>query len=214
MTITYADIPKPISAGLIVLDPLRGTPLRVIPMQFNPDSLQRSLAPLATQADGQGDRSEALRLIGPAVQTWKVEVELDSTDRFDVPAPDGIRPQLALLELLVEPSSFRLIANQAALAAGTLEIAPVESPLTVFVWGAARVVPVRLTELTVTEEAFDVNLNPIRATVSLGMRVLTVNDLPTGHRGAQLFLAHLMGKERTAARAAQSRLAGLGLSGL
>ena len=82
-----------------------------------PDSLQRSLAPLATQADGQGDRSEALRLIGPAVQTWKAEVELDSTDRFDVPAPEGIRPQLALLELLIEPSSVRLIANQAAPAA-------------------------------------------------------------------------------------------------
>ena len=126
MTITHADIPKPVSAGLIVLDPLRGTPLRVIGMQFNPDSLRRSLAPLATQADGQGDRSEALRLIGPAVQTWKVEVELDSTDRFEVPAPEGIRLQLALLELLIEPSSARLIANQAALAAGTLEIAPVE----------------------------------------------------------------------------------------
>ena len=50
MAITHADIPRPISAGLIVLDPLRDTPLRVIGMHFNPDSLQRGPAPLAATA--------------------------------------------------------------------------------------------------------------------------------------------------------------------
>ena len=208
----YADLPRPVRSGLVVVDPLLGTPQRVIVMQFNPESLQRSLAPMATQAEGQGDRTEALRLTGPAVETWKFEAEVDATDQLDVPAPNGVHPQLALLELLVQPPSTRLRSNQALAAIGTLEIAPVETPLTLFVWGRSRVLPVRLTELSIVEDAFDADLNPIRATVSLGLRVLTVNDLPTGHRGAELFLAHLAQKERLASPS--GRLSALGLTGI
>jgi hypothetical protein len=212
VTIGYADLPRPVRSGLVVVDPLLGTPQRVIVMQFNPETLQRSLAPMATQAEGQGDRTEALRLTGPAVETWKLEAEVDATDQLDVPAPNGVHPQLALLELLVQPPSGRLRSNQALAAIGTLEIAPVETPLTLFVWGQSRVLPVRLTELSIVEDAFDADLNPIRATVSLGLRVLTVNDLPTGHRGAELYLAHLAQKERLAGPSA--RLAALGLTGI
>jgi len=212
MTIGYVDLAKPVRSGLVVVDPLLGTPQRVIVMQFNPETLQRSLAPMATQAEGQGDRTEALRLTGPAVETWKFEAEVDATDQLDVPAPNGVHPQLALLELLVQPPSTRLRSNQALAAIGTLEIAPVETPLTLFVWGRSRVLPVRLTELSIVEDAFDADLNPIRATVSLGLRVLTVNDLPTGHRGAELFLAHLAQKERLASPS--GRLAALGLTGI
>ena len=50
-----------------------------------------------------------------------------------------------------------------------------ESPLTLFVWSARRILPVRITEYSVTEEAFDPALNPIRAKVSLGIRVLSNN---------------------------------------
>jgi hypothetical protein len=212
--IGYADIPKPIRSGLVVVDPLLGTPQKIIVMQFNPDTLQRSLAPQATQADGQGDRTEALRLTGPAVETWKFDAEIDATDQLDVAAPNGVHPQLATLEMLIQPPSTRLRANQALAAIGTLEIAPVEMPLTLFVWGQARVLPVRVTELSITEDAFDADLNPVRATVSLGLRVLTVNDLPTGHRGGELFLAHLAQKERLAGATTSARLSALGLSGI
>jgi hypothetical protein len=214
MTIGYADIPKAIRSGLVVVDPTLGTPQKIIVMQFNPDTLERSLAPLATQADGQGDRTEALRLTGPAVETWKFVAEIDATDQLDVAAPEGVHPQLAALETLIQPPSTRLRANQALAGIGTLEIAPIETPLLLFVWGRARVLPVRLTELSITEDAFDADLNPIRATVSLGLRVLTVNDLPTGHRGGDLFLAHLAQKERLAGSTATARLSALGLSGI
>ena len=60
---------------------------------------------------------------------------------------------------------------------GTLEIVPAEAPLTLFVWSKNRMLPVRITEFSITEEAFDPALNPIRAKVSLGLRVLSVNDL-------------------------------------
>lgn len=214
MTTTFSDIPKPIRSGIVLMDPVLGTPQRVIVMQFNPDSLERSLAPQAAGAEQQGDRTEALRLKGPAVETWKLEVDIDSTDQLDVSAPDGIHPQLATLEMLVQAPSARIRANQALADAGTLEITPIEQPLTLFVWGSKRVLPVRLTELSITETAFDVDLNPIRATVSLGLRLLTSSDLPTGHRGAELFLAHLAQKERLAGSLAAGRLETLGLTGI
>jgi hypothetical protein len=214
MTIGLSDARKPVRSGLVIVDPLLGTPQRVIVMQFNADTLTRTLAPQATTTDGQGDRTEALRLVAAAVETWKFDAEIDATDQLDVPSPNGIHPQLAALELLIQPPSSRLRANQTLAATGTLEIAPVETPLTLFVWGASRVLPVRLTELSITEDAFDVDLNPIRATVSLGLRVLTVNDLPTGHRGGELFLAHLAQKERLASTSAPARLSALGLTAL
>jgi hypothetical protein len=212
MTVGYLDLGRPVRSGLVTVDPLSGAPQRVVVMQFNPDSLQRSLAPQAAAAEGQGDRTEALRLTGPAVETWKFDAELDATDQADQPAPSGIHPQLALLELLIQPPSARLRTNQSLAALGTLEVMPVEAPLTVFVWGGRRVLPVRLTELSITEDAFDADLNPIRATVSLGLRVLTVNDLPTGHRGAELYLAHLVQKENLAAASRAAGISALGLT--
>jgi len=73
---------------------------------------------------------------------------------------------------------------------------------------------VRLTELGISETLFDAGLNPVRATVSLGLRVLNVNDLPTGHRGGELFLAHLAQKEQLAGESAPSRLSSLGITAL
>ncbi|WP_369387697.1 hypothetical protein AB5J72_08830 [Streptomyces sp. CG1] len=210
----YADIPKPIRSGLVIIDPQRGTPKEIIVLQFNPDSLERSIAPQAAGADNQsGDRTEALRLKGPAVETWKLTAEIDATDQLDVAAPNGIHPQLAVLEMLVSPSSASLRQLEALAAAGTLEITPVEAPLTLFTWGNKRVVPVRLTEFSITEEAFDVDLNPIRAQVAITLRVLTVSDLPVTNRGYELYLAYLAQKERLAGPAATGRLSALGLSG-
>lgn len=84
-------------------------------------------------------------------------------------------------------------------------------PLTLFSWGGKRLVPVRITEFSVNEQAFDVNLNPIRASVSVGMKILTVTDLPAGHLGADFFTAYLATKERLAA---QARSAGPGALGV
>ncbi|HYH85706.1 MAG TPA: hypothetical protein VEX60_09495, partial [Pyrinomonadaceae bacterium] len=90
------------------------------------------------------------------------------------------------------------IANTVLLAAGTIEILPPIGPFTLFVWGLQRVLPVRLTEFTITEEAHDVNLNPIRAKVSLGLRVLSYNDLSITNPGYYLFLTHQIIKETMA----------------
>ncbi|POX40260.1 hypothetical protein C3486_14350 [Streptomyces sp. Ru73] len=217
---TYADIPKPIRSGIVIVDPERGTPQRIIVLQFNPDTLERSVSPQAAGGEGGGgggdsggDRNEALRLKGPAQETWKFTAEIDATDQLDVAAPDGIHPQLAVLEMLVQPTTAQLRAASKLSKKGTIEISPIEMPLTLFTWGSKRVMPVRLTELSVNESAFDVNLNPIRASLSIGMKILTVSDLPAGHRGAELYLAHLAQKEQLARRARAGSLAQLGLGG-
>ena len=70
-----------------------------------------------------------------------------------------------------------------------------EQQLVLFVWSASRIVPVRITDFSITEEAFDTNLNPIRAKVSLGMRVLSVSDLGFDHRGSSIYLAYQRVKE-------------------
>ena len=98
--------------------------------------------------------------------------------------------------------------------AGSLEIIPLEQPLTLFVWSRMRVVPVRLTDFSVTEEAFNPNLNPIRAKVSLGMRVVNVDDLGFRHPGGHMFMSYLTKKEQMASQATSVALSVLGLGGL
>ena len=95
-------------------------------------------------------------------------------------------------------------------ALGTIEIIAPEGPFTLFIWGAKRVLPVRLTEFRVTEEAHDTNLNPIRAKVSLGLRVLSYADLSLTHPGYTLFLAHQITKETMAGIGSINSLASIG----
>jgi hypothetical protein len=217
----FPGSPRILKAGIVPLDPVTSAVLtsRMIVLQYNPDSLSRTLQVQSVGPDGH-DFSEALRLKGPAVETLKLEAEIDATDQLELPGDNattvelGIFPQLALLETLVYPSSAQLLANDAALAAGELEILPMEAPLTLFVWSASRVLPVRITELSITEEAFDVALNPIRAKASLGLRVLTVDDLGFANKGGSLFMSYLQRKEQLAGRAPGGSLAQLGLTGI
>jgi hypothetical protein len=201
---TFPGSPRLVKGGIVVVNAESGSVLRVIPLQYNPDTLSRSFQ-IKGAGDG-GDRTEALRLTGPPVETVKIEAEIDATDQLEFPDRNraavevGVHPQLAALETLIYPTSAQLQSSAALASAGTIEIAPMEAPLTLFVWSKNRILPVRLTELSVTEEAFDPALNPIRAKVSLGMRVLSVNDLEFGHRGSSVFMAYLQQKERLAAK--------------
>ena len=210
--------PKLLKGGLVQVHPDTGTVLRTIAFQYNPDTLTRTLQ---VQATGEsGIRSEALRLRGAAVETIKLEVEIDATERLDDPEANrdtvklGIQPELAALESLVHPPADDLQANDALAGTGALEVLPLEAPLTLFVWSKQRIIPVRVTDLSVTEEAFDVALNPIRAKVSLGLRVLSVDDLGFRHRGGTLFMAYLRNKESLARRAGEVPLSELGVETL
>lgn len=208
--------PRLLKGGIVEVHPGTGAVRRVIALQYNPDTLTRTLQVQATGTES-AERSQALRLKGAAVETIKLEAEIDATDALAEPGahPDavalGVHPQLAALESLVHPRADQLQANDALAAAGVLEVLPLEAPLTLFVWSRQRVVPVRVTDLSVTEEAFDAALNPIRARVSIGLRVLSVDDLGFAHRGGTLFMAYLRTKEGLAGRAAPAALGALGL---
>ena len=40
-----------------------------------------------------------------------------------------------------------------------------------FIWGPARILPVRISSMTLTEEQFDFVLNPVQAQVEIGLEV-------------------------------------------
>jgi hypothetical protein len=216
---SFPNSPRLLKGGIVLLDPESGAVQTVIALQYNPDTLTRTLQPKGMGAES-GDRSEALRLKGPAVETIKLEAELDATDQLEFPdknpnaVQSGIHPQLAALEMILYPTTDQLQANYVLAQSGTLEIAPMQAPLSLFVWSKNRVVPVRLTEFSVTEEAFDPALNPIRAKVSLGMRVLSVDDLGFDHKGGALYLAYQQQKEKLAGKSPEAALATFGLGGI
>lgn len=214
---TFSGSPKLIKGGLVLVEPQTGAVLRVIPLQYNPDTLSRSFQIKGVGADG-GDRIEALRLKGPPVETIKVEAEIDATDPLEEADRDvtrmGLHAILAAFEVLIYPSSIALQSNDAEASSGSLEIVATEAPLTVFVFGPKRIVPVRLTEFSITEEAFDTALNPIRAKVSLGMRVLTIDDVAFAEKSGSLFMTYLKGKERLASQRKAGSFGTLGITGL
>jgi hypothetical protein len=209
-----------LKGGLVLLNPdtLTLLPNGIITLQYNPDSLSRTLK--IKGAEEGGDRSEALRLTGPPVETFKLDAEIDATDQLESPdsnpvtVQNGIFPQLAALETIVYPASATLQNNFNVAQAGTLEIMPAIAPLTLFVWSANRIVPVRITDLSITEEAFDPRLNPIRAKVSLGLRVLSIDDLNFNEKGGSLYMVYQQQKEALAKAYQGGTFAALGIQGI
>ena len=213
--------PRLLKGGLVLIDPGSSAVQRVITLQYNPDTLSRTLQTQAfTTGSEGGNRSEALRLKGPPIETIKLDAEIDATDQLENPDQNqatvqyGIAPQLAALETLVYPASATLQKNYALSQQGTLEIMPIMAPMSLFVWSAARIVPVRIIELSITEEAFDPQLNPLRAKVSLGLRVLSIDDLFFSDRGGSLYMAYQRQKESLAQLYQYGTLGALGIRGL
>jgi hypothetical protein len=216
---TFPNSPHVLKGGIVLLDSTSGAVQRIITLQYNPDTLTRSLQVQAVDQAGK-NRSQALRLIGPPVETFKLDAEIDATDQLEFPDQNqaavqvGLYPQLAALETIIYPPSSQLLNNNSLAQSGVLEIAPMEAPLTLFVWSKNRVVPVRITDFSVTEEAFDVNLNPIRAKVSLGMRVLSIDDLGFDEKGGNLFMVYQQQKERLAGISQSGTFHDLGIGGI
>lgn len=192
---TFPGSPKTQKGAIVGLDPFN--PLAsVVVFQYNPDTLTRTLT---AQTTGGTNPGEALRLKGPPQESITVNIEIDATDQLEtangIATTMGLYPTLSSLEMLLYPKSALVIANEVLANVGMIEIIPPEAPLTLFIWGVKRVVPVRLTTFSITEEAFDTNLNPIRAKVNLGLRVLNYQDLGLLSVGGALFMAHQIIKE-------------------
>ncbi len=199
---TYLHAPRLLKGAIVAID-LATSQRSAIVFQYNPETLSRSLQPQMAGGE-QGQRSPVVRYTGAPVETVTLDVMIDATDQLEVgdaqAASMGIYPQLTALEMLLYPQSQQVIQNSQALSQGNLEIAPYIAPLTLFIWGGNRVLPVLLTGLNSREELFDTHLNPIRATVTLNMRALSYSDLDSSHKGYHLFLAYQQAKEVMARR--------------
>ena len=212
---SFPGTPKIIKGGIVIINPVTAAVERIISLQYNPDSLTRSFQVQGMDSQG-GPVSEALRIKGPPVETLKLEAELDATDLLEAADRDvlesGLHAQLASLETIIYPKSQQLKENNRLSGSGTLEIIPMEMPITLFIWSKNRILPVRITEFSVTEEAFDVNLNPIRAKISLGMKVLNADNLGFDNKGNSIFMNYLQNKERLAGNSPGSNLNTLGIN--
>jgi hypothetical protein len=214
---------KLLRGGLVQLDPASSAIVDVIVFQYNPDTVTRTMQPRGMTGE-PGDRLEVLRLTGPPHETIKLEAEFDAVEHLDTPkhsdprnAPvieGGLLPALASLEALITPSADQLLATDALFDQGALEVAPTEAALIVLVWGIKRVVPVLVGSLSITEEAFDPQLRPIRAKASLELKVLTTNDLPMTHLGSTLYVSYRRTAEALAALVASTDVRPLGLEHL
>lgn len=193
---TFPGSPRLIKGALIGLDPMNPLASLII-FQYNPETLTRRLE--ARSSGGDGDQTEVYRLMGPPKETITLSVEIDAADQLEEGNPQtlltGISPTLSALEMLLYPKSIAVIKNAILEKARNIEIIPPEAPMTVFVWGTQRVLPVRLSSLSITEEAFDPMLNPIRAKAELSLQVLSYADFNTSHTGYSVFMAHQIVKE-------------------
>lgn len=214
----YPRSPNVLKGGFVVMDAEGRQVRRVHAFQYNPDSLTRTLASQAVSVPG-GDNMEGLRLTGPPVETIAFEIEFDATDALEHPQDNeavvehGIGPEIAALESFITPLADRISENDALADRGVIEIFPEAADMLLLVLGPSRILPVRVTSFSVTEQAFDHRLNPIRAKASLAFQVLSTNDLAMSGKGAELFLAHLKRRENLVSELGGS-LSALGLEAI
>jgi hypothetical protein len=170
----------------------------IIVFQYNPDEVSRSIQVHSAQGGGRGD---ANRVNGPPEETLSFTVEIDAADQLEEPGENaitvqnGLHPIIAALEGLIYPPYPMVIANEALALAGSAFILGEQAPLTLLVWGPRRVLPVQVQSLSIREQAFDQNLNPIRASADLSLKVLTYRDMDVTNPGYWVYLAAFTQKE-------------------
>jgi hypothetical protein len=164
-------------------DPLLGVVPTVVVFQYNPDQVTRVFRD-ESGTETAKPTGGALNVARPAPEEYTLSLELDATDGLEKGGPltslFGISPRIAAIEMLMQPVGSSLLGGLAGKLLGTGGGSAVPAgrlPLTLMIWGPARVTPVRLTSLTVRETAFDELLNPIHATADIGLRVLRSADL-------------------------------------
>lgn len=207
-TTQNALFPRLRKGALVSVAPDTQRVLGAIEFQFNPDTVSRRVDARAMGAEG-GDRAEVFRLAGPPKETITLSgVEFDCSEQLgegeERELRFGLHPLLAALELLLYPELADLRENARLADSGNIEIIPPEAPMTLFVWGDHRVLPVRLSGFSIAEEFYDTALNPVRAKLDITMQVLSTADFRRSHAGYSLFEAHHQSKLSLAGRYSES----------
>jgi hypothetical protein len=202
--------PRFLKGALVAYDSQTpGTQPRVITFQYNPEQMKRTLEKKAVESKGssaQASKEDVLRAAGPPSESIQLTIVLDAADQLSEPNQNqavvkhGLYPILSTLEMLLYPPTAQVRDIEAQAGRGQVQISPADLPLVLLVWGKTRVVPVLLSSFSVSEESFDVNLNPIRAKVDLSLKVLTYLELKKDTIGYDAYLSYQRNKEQQAAR--------------
>jgi hypothetical protein len=201
MSSAYPGSPRLLKGALVVFETMAPIPTNLIAFQYNPDSVTRSLASRAP-ADRNGAKLGKRRThaLDSPTERLKLTIELDAADDLEeggvIAQATGLHPALAALELLMHPTSEEVILRKVLARIGSAFVAPANEPLVLLVWGPLRVIPVLVESLSITEEAFDQLLNPIRAKVELELRTLSAGELQaTGKIFGAIDVVNLIAKE-------------------
>jgi len=192
----YSRSPKLLKGALVEFSSRFIGPIpNIIVFQYNPESLSRSLDPWKPPEDAEekpqsrkGENSTA-QPFDPD-ETFTLNLELDAADALEVPEShpvaviSGVADRIAAMEMLLYPDKegSDLLGAIGDVLSLTSEDEPeprYSVPIVLFVWGPGRIVPVRLKNFSVDEQAFSTTLYPIRAKVSIGLSVLSPQDLKT-----------------------------------
>jgi hypothetical protein len=169
-------------------DALQG---RVIAFQYNPETLERTLA-----ATDRGSRGK---------ETIRFTLSLDASDALERGDPAalsvGIYPMMSALEMLLQPSG----STDGFLSDVWSWILRRRKPFTLFVWGAHRVLPVRVLQLVIHERMFDATLNPISASVDVVLEILDDAQLNGIPRAKAIMDSHINSKKSFARQSGFTR---------
>lgn len=206
-----------IQKGAIISFDIYNPVAGIIRFQYNPDTLSRSVKARSGKVKGDKEKADSSSFGGAPIEEISLKIELDATDanlaekNNKITHDYGIYPQLSALEMLLYPKTLEVLSNDILAKAGTMEVVSSKIPFTLFIWGIKRVLPVRLSSLSIEEQAYDDLLNPIRATVSLTLEVLSYNDFSSKHPGFWTFMTHQVMKETMATISGLNTLAAGGV---
>jgi hypothetical protein len=171
--------------------------------QFNPESLTHKWSQPGPSTGGAGGTGAGAcgrpgtttghpyAVPGMPEEEFSLSVMLDSNEDIAnggvsgaLATASGVYSRLAAMEMLLYPTNRKAMSSllgqtSAALGLGGKSTPVPDStlPVTLFVWGLYRIVPVRVSGLTITETLYDELLNPIHAEAKLDLRVLTPAEL-------------------------------------
>jgi hypothetical protein len=185
-----------------------GTQPLTINFQYNPGEMRRTLAARRPREAAQPNAApqDARLVAGPPIETLSISIDLDATEQLEKPNENqeivdyGLHTALAALEMLMYPPSAQYEQNEQLADQGEIQVSPSNLALVLLNWGESRIAPVMITSFSITEQEFDVKLNPIRAKVDLGLQVLTYLDLRNSSTGVDAFVSYQKEKERLARR--------------
>jgi hypothetical protein len=178
--------PKLLKGALVKLgEGFLGPIPNVIVFQYNPENLSRqfssSVVSKGTQVDAEAETTD--EPFDPQ-ESFNITLELDATDALEHPethpvaAVSGVADRIAALEMLVYPVAADDVISGLTSAIGLSQEAVPKNkvPVLLFIWGPGRILPVRITNLSIEEQSFSPTLFPIHAKVTLGMKVLKLES--------------------------------------